>query len=58
MHKSAVWQNCYRQFGLHSKSGDTDVESKWKDTEGEEGRWDESGDRDWRKYTIDTVYKT
>ena len=38
MHKSGVWQNCYRQSSLHSKSRGTDMENKGKDTEGERGK--------------------
>ena len=37
-HNSGVWQNCYRQSSLHSKSRDTDIENKCKDAEVERGR--------------------
>ena len=47
----------YRWSYLQKRNRDRDVENKHMDTKAERTGWDELGDWDWCRYTIDTMYK-
>lgn len=55
MHKSGVWQNCYRQSSYTAKvEADLWRTKCCKDMRGKRGRWDESGD--WESHTYTLLY--